>query len=565
MRILLIHPNYHSGGAEIAGNWPPAWAAYLAGALKSAGFADLRFIDAMTNDISEDNLRAILAEEKPDIVGCTAITPSIYKAERVLEIVKELHPNAVTVLGGIHATFMYQQVLTEAPWIDVIIRGEGEEILTNLVRTVAAGNWPAQKHTIKGLAFTDQTPEGAKIVATAAAPTIKDLDSIEADWDILEWSKYIYIPLNCRVAIPNMARGCPFTCSFCSQWKFWRDYRFRDPKKVVDEIETLYKKHNIGFFILADEEPTINRKKFIQFCEEMIARGLNEKILWGINTRVTDILRDEEYLALYRKAGLIHVSLGTEAAAQMKLDLFNKETKISDNKKAIKLLRDAGIVVEAQFIVGLENETAETLEETYRMAVEWGPDMANWSMYTPWPFTNLFQEMKDKVEVFDFDKYNFVTPIMKPTAMERGELLDRVMNNYRRFYFKKALFHYPWAGTGARRRYLLGCLKAFLKAGFQRKFYDLGKVGYWGPQSKKKVDFHFDDKRSILPAATDDWEAAADRSRKSKTVPGGVMACGGGTEQLEELTGIKQPETPMACGGGKQQMADQDAAAGGAD
>lgn len=95
--------------------------------------------------------------------------------------------------------------------------------------------------------------------------------------------------------------------------------------------------------------------------------------------------------------------------------------------------------------------------------------------------------MKDKVEVFDFDKYNFVTPIMKPAAMERGELLDRVMNNYRRFYFKKALFHYPWAGTGARRRYLLGCLKAFLKSGFERKFYDLGKVGYWGPQSKKKV------------------------------------------------------------------------------
>jgi anaerobic magnesium-protoporphyrin IX monomethyl ester cyclase len=137
------------------------------------------------------------------------------------------------------------------------------------------------------------------------------------------------------------------------------------------------------------------------------------------------------------------------------------------------------------------------------------------------------------------------------------------MNNYRRFYMKKALFSYPWAGSGARRRYLLGCLKAFLKSGFERKFYDLGKVGYWGPQSKKKVNFHFDDKRTILPAATGDWEAAADKSRKSKTVlPSSAMACGGGTEQLEELTGIKQPATPMACGGGTQQMADHDAAGG---
>ena len=87
-------------------------------------------------------------------------------------------------------------------------------------------------------------------------------------------------------------------------------------------------------------------------------------------------------------------------------------------------------------------------------------------------------------------------------------------------------------------------LPSFLKAGFERKFYDLGKVGYWGPQSKKKVDFHFDDKRSILPASTDDWEAAADRSRKAtKTLPGSAMACGGGTEQLEELTGIKPSAT----------------------
>ena len=564
MRILLIHPNYHSGGAEIAGNWPPAWAAYLAGSLKAAGFSDLRFIDAMTNNISDDDLRDIIKAEKPDLVGCTSITPSIYKAERVLQIAKEVHPDTVTVLGGIHATFMYQQVLTEAPWVDTIVRGEGEEILINLVRLIDEGRWPADRHEVKGLAFTESLADGAQIVATPSAPTIKDLDSIEADWGILEWDKYRYIPLNCRVAIPNMARGCPFTCSFCSQWKFWRDYRFRDPKKVVDEIETLHKKYDIGFFILADEEPTINRKKFVQFCEELIARGLNEKVLWGINTRVTDILRDEEILPLYRKAGLIHVSLGTEAAAQMKLDLFNKETKISDNRKAIQLLRDAGIVVEAQFIVGLENETAETLEETYRMAVEWKPDLANWSMYTPWPFTSLFQEMKDSVEIFDFEKYNFVTPIMKPNAMDRSELLDRVMNNYRRFYFKKALFSYPWAGKGARRRYLLGCLKAFLKSGFERKFYDLGKVGYWGPQSKKRVNFHFDEARKLTEAATGDWEAAADKSRKARpALPvSAVAACGGGRDQMDAIdaSGAKPPTVVMACGGGTEQMAETDEA-----
>jgi anaerobic magnesium-protoporphyrin IX monomethyl ester cyclase len=566
MRILLVHPNYHSGGAEIAGNWPPAWAAYLTGALRSAGYNDVRFIDAMTNKLSEDDLRAILLEEEPDIVGVTAITPSIDKAEAVLKLVREVHPNAVTLLGGIHATFMYQQVLTEAPWVDVIVRGEGEEILVNLIRLIDEGRWPVDRHSVKGLAFTEDSDTGPRIVATQAAPTVKDLDAIEPDWGILEWHKYMYIPLNCRVAIPSMARGCPFTCSFCSQWKFWRDYRIRDPKKVADEIETLVNKYQVGFFILADEEPTINRKKFIQFCEELISRGLHEKVLWGINTRVTDILRDEAYLPLYRKAGLIHVSLGTEAAAQLKLDRFNKETKVADNKKAIRLLREAGIVVEAQFIVGLENETAETLEETYRMALDWKPDMANWSMYTPWPFTSLFQELSDKVEIFDFEKYNFVTPIIRPEAMDRGELLDRVMNNYRRFYMRKALFSYPWAGSGKRRRYLLGCLHAFLKAGFQRTFYDLGKVGYWGPQTKKTVDFHFDETRTIAQAQMSDWEAAADKSRKAQPVSPmpSVSACGGGTEQLAELIG-DEPATCAKKGGecGCDKELDEDMVAAG--
>ncbi|MGA9411287.1 MAG: magnesium-protoporphyrin IX monomethyl ester anaerobic oxidative cyclase [Roseobacter sp.] len=556
MRIVFIHPNYHSGGAEIAGNWPPAWVAYLAGSLKRAGYDDVHFIDAMTNHLEDETLAEKLRDLKPDVVGCTAITPSIYVAERALEIAKEVAPDAVRVLGGVHATFMYKQVLSEAPWVDVIVRGEGEEIIVDLMNAIAEKRWPADRHSIKGLAFCD----GDKIVATQAASTVKDLDSIDPDWSLLEWDKYIYIPLNKKVAIPNMARGCPFTCSFCSQWKFWRDYRVRDPLKVVDEIEKLVNEHDVGFFILADEEPTINRKKFIQFCEELIKRGLPDKVQWGINTRVTDIYRDKDLLKFYRKAGLVHVSLGTEAAAQLKLDLFNKETKVEENKEAIRLLKEADIFTEAQFIVGLDNETAETLEETFQMAWDWQPDLANWSMYTPWPFTPLFQELKDQVEIFDFSKYNFVTPIMKPAALTRGELLDGVMKNYRRFYMRKALFHYPWRGTGYRRRYLLGCLKAFLKAGVSRTFYDLGKAGYWGPQTKGKVDFNFDETRQLAEAQLEDWEASADRAARAAERREAIRKQGK-ERAIERSQDFKMPNgaAVKACGGGDQQMEQEDA------
>jgi anaerobic magnesium-protoporphyrin IX monomethyl ester cyclase len=90
------------------------------------------------------------------------------------KVAKELHPNAVTVLGGIHATFMYQQVLAEAPWIDCIVRGEGEEIFVDLISTIHAGNWPGAREAVQGIAYLD----GDQVVATPAAPTVKDIDGL---------------------------------------------------------------------------------------------------------------------------------------------------------------------------------------------------------------------------------------------------------------------------------------------------------------------------------------------------------------------------------------------------
>ncbi len=489
MRIVFIHPNYHSGGAEIAGNWPPAWVAYLTGALRKAGYDDIHFIDAMTQDLDDEQLRSALEEiDSPDIIGCTSITPSIYKAQDSLKVAREVHPGAVTLLGGVHATFMYKQVLAEAPHVDAIVRGEGEEIMVNVAAAVDEGWFLSDRGKIRGIAYRD----GERVIATAAHEPIRQLDDLTPDWSILDWDKYIYLPTNQRVAIPNFARGCPFTCSFCSQWKFWRSYRSRSPKHFVDEVETLVKDHGVGFFILADEEPTINRQKFIAMCEELIRRDL--PVQWGINTRVTDILRDEDVLPLYRRAGLVHVSLGTEASSQLNLELFRKETTVADNKKAVRLIREAGMVAEAQFIIGLENETPETIEDTFRWAMDWGCDMANWVMYTPWPFSDLFEDLADRVEVRDYARYNFVTPIMKPDAMTRGEVLKRVMKNYARFYSRRALFSYPWLKDKYKRRYMLGCLKAAFQSNLERRFYDLGRIGYVG---QKNVDFKFDQSKVL--------------------------------------------------------------------
>ncbi|NJK79854.1 MAG: magnesium-protoporphyrin IX monomethyl ester anaerobic oxidative cyclase [Chloroflexaceae bacterium] len=489
MRILMIQPNYHSGGAEIAGNWPAGWVPYIGGTLRKVGFENLRYVDAMSDDLSHEVLEEIMRQNKPDVVMTTAITPQIYKAQETLALAKKVNPNTVTILGGVHPTFMYAQVLTEAPWVDYIVRGEGEEIIVNLMNSIAAGSDHKDRETIQGIAYLD---EHGTVTATPAHPPIQNLDDLSPDWGLLDWDKYIYIPMNTRLAVPNFARGCPFTCRFCSQWKFWRRYRVRSPHKFADEIETLARDYQVGFFILADEEPTINKKKFVALCEELVRRKL--PIHWGINTRVTDILRDEDLLPLYRKAGLVHVSLGTEAASQMNLDRFRKETTIDQNKRAIQVLKNNGIVTEAQFIMGMENETPETIQETFRMTLDWNPDMANWTMYTPWPFAELFEELGDKVEVRDYSKYNFVTPIMKPEAMEREEVLKGVLRCYANFYMRKAV-QYPFIRDSFKRRYMLGCLKAFANTTFTRRFYDLGRVHQKGLQTT--IDLGFDDSKVL--------------------------------------------------------------------
>ncbi len=176
------------------------------------------------------------------------------------------------MLGGIHPTFRYTQVFSEAPWTDYIVRGDGEEIAVALLQSIEAGMHRKDRKRIWGIAYID---DDGQVVATPARPVIEDLDTLTPDGFQLDWDKYIYTPLNRRVAPYRMLRAVVLlTCRFCSQWKFWRKYRHRDPKKFVDEIETLVSDYKVGFMILADEEPTIFQKTFVALCEELIKRDL---------------------------------------------------------------------------------------------------------------------------------------------------------------------------------------------------------------------------------------------------------------------------------------------------
>jgi anaerobic magnesium-protoporphyrin IX monomethyl ester cyclase len=226
----------------------------------------------------------------------------------MLRIAQEVVPDALRVLGGIHATFMFRQVLEEAPWIDVIVRGEGEEIMSPDGPPCAMAAGPPS-----GARSRARLPRRRRDRGHARRQHGQGSGRHRPDWSILEWDKYIYVPLGREGRDPQHGARLPLHLFLLLAVEVLARLPRARPEEGGDEIERLVNDHGVGFFILADEEPTINKKKFVEFCQELIDRGLNDRMKWGINTRVTDIYRDRDLLKFYRKAGLVHVSLGTEA------------------------------------------------------------------------------------------------------------------------------------------------------------------------------------------------------------------------------------------------------------
>jgi anaerobic magnesium-protoporphyrin IX monomethyl ester cyclase len=172
MRIVFVHPNYHSGGRRDCRQLAAGLGGLSGRHLKRQGLRRHPLHRRDDRWTCPEDLARRMVELKPDAVGVTSITPSIYKAEEVLKIASEVVPDAVRVLGGVHATFMFKQVLTEAPWVDVIVRGEGEEIMVALMSAVRDGAGPPtaarSRASPSAMAKRSSPPQ--------AAATVKDLD-----------------------------------------------------------------------------------------------------------------------------------------------------------------------------------------------------------------------------------------------------------------------------------------------------------------------------------------------------------------------------------------------------
>ncbi len=467
-RVALVTPPYHSGVVETAGSWPNAAFVYIAGALREAGFEPVIY-DAMTANHDSEAIARELERIRPDMVLTTAYTSSYPKAIELLRLAKQTLPGVVTGIGGVHAHCMYEEVLERAgDAVDLVFRGEGEQTVPEAIACLNAGDDLAK---VRGLAF--RADEG--VVATPVRPFVEDLDSLPTAWDLVDWSLYQFYPMpDTKLAVISTSRGCDQACTFCSQQAFWcRTWRSRSAENVVAEIEMLRDRFGVGVVMFSDETPTLDPNRWRRLLDLLIEREVGMHLL--METRVDDVLRDRDIMPRYREAGIRHIYVGVERTDQATLDLFKKNTKVSMGKEAIDLINSHDMISETSLVLGLPDDTKETIEATFELAQHYDPDLAFFLTIAPWPYADMYDDLKPYIVSYDYEDYNLVAPVVKPKAMTTDELMKEIIDCYRRFYMGK-LKRIP-SMSPFKRDYFLVTMKLLMENSYLKQYMGgLGKM-----------------------------------------------------------------------------------------
>lgn len=467
-RVALVTPPYHSGVVETAGSWPNAAFVYIAGALREAGFEPVIY-DAMTANHDSDAIARELERIRPDMVLTTAYTSSYPKAIELLRLAKQTLPGVVTGIGGVHAHFMYEEVLQrDGDAVDLVFRGEGERTVPEAIACLNAGDDLAK---VRGLAFR----AGDGVVATPVRAFIEDLDSLPTAWDLVDWNLYQFYPMpDTKLAVISTSRGCDQACTFCSQQAFWcRTWRSRSPENVVAEMEMLRDRFGVGVVMFSDETPTLDPNRWRRLIDLLIERDVDMHVL--METRVDDVLRDRDIMPLYHEAGIRHIYVGVERTDQATLDLFKKNTKVSMGKEAIDLINSHDMISETSLVLGLPDDTKETIEATFELAQHYDPDLAFFLTIAPWPYADMYEDLKPYIVSYDYEDYNLVAPVVKPKAMTTDELMKEIIDCYRRFYMGK-LKRIP-SMSPFKRDYFLVTMKLLMENSYLKQYMGgLGKM-----------------------------------------------------------------------------------------
>jgi radical SAM superfamily enzyme YgiQ (UPF0313 family)/glycosyltransferase involved in cell wall biosynthesis len=423
-------------------NWPippsyipyPFFLGYATAVLKQHNFNAI-FIDAIAEGLLDEEFFERIRGFRPDIILIETATASIYNDINYVRQLKSILPHCKIIMSGTHVSYFKEQFLKDYPCVDGIIIGEIEEAFLEIVKYFTK-NKQFDGIQLKGFIYYNQHGE---ITGISERTDLIDIDKLPYP-ERLTLPIYNYEDLFAGMIFPSLqihaSRGCPFGCIYC----VWpqvlyqsKQYRTRDPIKVVAEIKEMIDLYGYKSFYFDDDTFNIGKERILKICNEIIKTGLH-KLPWAAMARADT--SDFETLKAMRDAGLISIKFGVESATQELVDACGKGLDLQKVEQAVQWCRELGLQYHLTFTFGLPGETKDTIEKTIQYAIKLAPNTCQFSLTTPFPGTKYFDMAREKGLLLtqEWDKYdgNRYT-VMKGENLSAKELEEAVEEAYRRW------------------------------------------------------------------------------------------------------------------------------------
>jgi len=320
-------------------------------------------------------IRNEIKKSNPDAVFSSCLTDYRLSNFKLAKIAKEINPEIVTVIGNVHASVMYEQILSNYPEIDFVVRGEGEITCLELIEYL---NKNGNLKDVKGLAFRVEN----KVWATEKRPLIENLDILPFP------TKNRFYLDGSKIATINTSRGCPYGCTFCTMTKYWQNRREKSVEEVLKEVDFLASE-GAKYLVFTDDHFTFDKERAIAIAKEFYKYDFQ----WRMMSRVDRI--DLNMLKLFQKNNIDAIAFGVESMSPTVINKMHKGAKVEQVIKAFELGHKAKIPhLDANIMIGLPGETQQTVNETIKGLNIIKPDNLNKYITMIYPGTALYEQAK---------------------------------------------------------------------------------------------------------------------------------------------------------------------------
>lgn len=413
--------------------WMPLSLAYTASLLRKNGH-EIKLIDCQARNIDYRGILDQIILISPSLVVLSTGFPSIKGDMQTANEIKQFRPEIKVAVFGMYPTILLDRALDECPAIDFAIMGEPEWVVCSLANSIE-NNRPLD--TIKGLIYRKSNQ-----IIVNQPQDFRENDINELPFparDLLDNDSYRLVESNDKFTHINIARGCPYKCTFCTAAKYNGAYfRRRKTDSIISEIEeciTLYAIHNYVFWF---EENSSDRNFAEGLCDAIIERRLS--INWFARSRVDNLTLN--LLKKMKHSGCKGISLGIESVDQHILDNVQKGITVTQISKAIMMAKEAGISTTGHFIFGLPGETKETAYRTINFAKNSGLDLAQFYCAVPYPQTQFgdFAKRNGWIITDDYSKYHLSESVASNEHLNPEEIVELRREAYKSFYLSPKFY-----------------------------------------------------------------------------------------------------------------------------